>query len=106
MARHRERAAPEQQELDALRLDDVALDGARLEPQVLGQDLDDAVAAGDAQHQRLAKRNAFMVCTATNALNAALDQLAPASDRGEEFSEDWTQESPAAVEDEHKDKAA
>ena len=50
MARHRERAAPEQQELDPLRLDDVALDGARLEPQVLGQDLDDAVAAGHSQH--------------------------------------------------------
>ena len=49
MARHRERAAPEQQELDPLRLDDVALDGARLEPQVLGQDLDDAVAAGHSQ---------------------------------------------------------
>ena len=49
MARHRERAAPEQQELDPLRLDDVALDGARLQPQVLGQDLDDAVAAGHSQ---------------------------------------------------------
>ena len=49
MTRDREGAAPEQQKLDPLLLDEVPLDGARLQPQVLGQDLDDAIPTGNSQ---------------------------------------------------------
>ena len=68
------------------------------------QHLKEIAAGGAVRHCKIRKHDEFSeLC---DALNAALDQLAPASDRGEEFSEDWTQESPAAVEDERKDKAA
>ncbi|MDG1050373.1 MAG: hypothetical protein P8M11_16475 [Planctomycetota bacterium] len=41
-----------------------------------------------------------------DALNAALEQLAPPGDRGEDFSEDWTQASPSAEMPSQQSKAA
>ena len=68
------------------------------------QHLKEIAAGGAVRHCKIRKHDEFSkLC---DALNAALDQLAPASDRGEEFSEDWTQDSPAAAEEERKDKAA